>query len=66
MAVATAPTIELAEPHLADEPLDVPCPAPRWGAPIWPAAEPIAALDRPPVPQVDVITLSLMLSHRNT
>ena len=65
MAVATAPTIDLAAPHIACELVDVPRPAPRWGAPIWPAEEPIAALVRPPVTQVDAITLSLMLSHRS-
>jgi hypothetical protein len=60
----TAAPVALDEPHLAYEPIAIPRFAPRWGPPIWAADEPIATLDHPPVGQVDLIVMSVMLSHR--
>ena len=61
--VAVAPVV-LDESKLAYKPIAIARPAPRWGLPIWPADEPIAALDHPPVGQVDLVVMSIMLSHR--
>jgi len=63
MAIATAPIAPHA-PQVASEPLAIPRPVPRWGPPIWSADDPITEPIRPPVGQVDLIVLSLMLAYR--
>ncbi len=62
-ATPAAPTTR-AEPRVAAEPFSIPRSALRWGPPNWAADEPIAALDHPPVGQVDLIVMSVMFAHR--
>ncbi len=63
MAVVTAPTAH-DEPRVADDPIAVPRPTPRWGAPIWAADDPITKLDQAPVAELDIITMSIILAYR--
>jgi len=64
MAVAAAP-VEYERQAEREHIVKAISPAPRWGPPIWPAEEPIAALDRASVTQVDIIILSMMLAYRS-
>ncbi len=64
MAVATTAPTTLDERRVAYEPIAVPRATARWGPPIWSAAEPIGTVDRPPVGQVDLVVMSVMLAHR--
>ena len=65
MAVATAAPIKYERQTEHAHASLAPTPAtPRWGPPIWQTEAPMAALERPPVSQIDIITLSLMLAYR--
>ena len=65
MAVATAP-VEYKRQIEREHLVTATSPATRWGPPIWPADEPIAALDRVPDPglPLDAVALAMLLSQR--
>jgi hypothetical protein len=65
-AAPPAPVAPVApdELQVANVPIVMPRPAPRWGPSIWAADQPVATRDRPSVAQVDIITLSIIVAHR--
>jgi hypothetical protein len=64
LAAAPIAPVGVDEPQVAYEPIAIPRHTSRWGAPIWPAEQPITTREREPVGQVDLIVLSVMLAYR--